>query len=128
MVEAIRAADVVVITPSNPPLSIWPILSVGDIAEAMGQAGRVMAVSPLFGGRALKGPADRVMASLGLPPGNAGVLAAYDGLVDDLFIDTGDREDRSGLAAPGISVHVGSTRIAEQEQATAFAGRMMELL
>ena len=128
VVEAIRAADVVVITPSNPPLSIWPILSVGDIAEAMGQAGRVMAVSPLFGGRALKGPADRVMASLGLPPGNAGVLAAYDGLVDDLFIDTGDREDRSGLAAPGISVHVGSTRIAEQEQATAFAGRMMELL
>ena len=128
MVEAIHAADLVVITPSNPPLSIWPILAVSDIAEAMGQAGRVMAVSPLFGGRALKGPADRVMASLDLPPGNVGVQAAYDGLVDDLFIDTGDRDDRSELASLGISVHVGSTRIAEQPQATAFARRIMELL
>ena len=126
--EAIRSADAVVISPSNPPLSIWPILAIGDIAEAIGQAGRVMAVSPLFAGRALKGPADRVMASLGMPPGNSGVLAAYNGLVDDLFIDSGDREDVSGLAASGVSVHVGSTRIAAPEQAIAFAGRMMELL
>ena len=117
----------VVITPSNPPLSIWPILAVGEIAEGVARADRVMAVSPLFGGRALKGPADRVMASLGLPAGNAGVVAAYEGLVDDLFIDTGDEEDRRELAAPGLTVHVGSTRIAEQEQATAFAGWMMGL-
>ncbi len=127
VVQAIRAADVVVITPSNPPLSIWPILAIGEIAQAVARADRVMAVSPLFGGRALKGPADRVMASLGLPAGNAGVVAAYEGLVDDLFIDTGDEEDRRELAASGLTVHVGSTRIAEQEQATAFAGWMMGL-
>ena len=126
--EAILSADVVVITPSNPPLSIWPILAVSDIAAALKQAGRVMAVSPLFGGRALKGPADRVMASLGLPPGNSGVLAAYEGILDDLFIDSGDRDDTPRLAASGVSVHVGSTLIAQPEQATAFAARIMELV
>ena len=128
VVEAIRSADVVVITPSNPPLSIWPILAVGEIAVALKQAERVMAVSPLFGGRALKGPADRVMASLGLPPGNAGVLSAYEGMLDDLFIDSGDRDDRGELAESGVSVHVGSTLIAERGRAIAFAARIMELL
>ena len=128
VLEAVREADAVIITPSNPPLSIWPILAVEEIAEAVRQAGRVMAVSPLFGGRALKGPADRVMSSLGLPPGNRGVAEAYEGLLDDLFIDSGDRRDRAELAELGISVHVGSTRIAERRQAMAFAGRMMEML
>ena len=87
-----------------------------------------MAVSPLFGGRALKGPADQVMASLGLPAGNAGILAAYEGRLDDLFIDSGDRDDRAALAESGVSVHVGSTLIAEPEQAIAFAARIMDLL
>lgn len=128
VLSALREADAVIIAPSNPPLSIWPILAVEEIAEALRQAARVMAVSPLFGGRALKGPADRVMASLGLPPGNQGVAKAYEGMLDDLFIDSGDRGDAEELASLGISVHVGPTRIAEREQAAALAGRMMELL
>ena len=128
VVEAIRSADAVIIAPSNPPLSIWPILAVPEIGTAMRDARRVMAVSPLFGGRALKGPADRVMRSLGLPPGNAGVLAAYDGLVDDLFIDSGDEGDAPSLAETGVAVHVGSTLVAERRQAVAFAARMLEVL
>lgn len=128
VLSALREADAVIIAPSNPPLSIWPILAVEEIAEALRQAGRVMAVSPLFGGRALKGPADRVMASLGLPPGNPGVVKAYEGMLDDLFIDSADGGDTDELASLGVSVHVGSTRIAERDQAVAFAGRMMELL
>ena len=126
--EAIVSADVVIIGPSNPPLSIWPILAIREIWDAMAEARRVMAVSPLFGGRALKGPADRVMASLGLPAGNSGVLAAYENLVDDLFIDTGDREDVAALSGMRTSIHVGPTRIAGRDQATAFAARMMEVL
>ncbi len=128
VVEAIEGAEVVIIAPSNPPLSIWPILAIDEIADALAEAPRVMAVSPLFGGRALKGPADRVMASLGLPPGNAGVLAAYRGLLDDLFIDTGDRDELAELAASGVKIHIGSTLIREPEPATAFAVRMMALL
>ena len=117
-----------VIAPSNPPLSIWPILAVDEIAVALKRTKRVMAVSPLFGGRALKGPADRVMASLGLPPGNAGVVSAYEGILDDLFIDSADRADRGELAGSGVSVHARSTLIAEPEQAMAFAARIVELL
>lgn len=128
VVDAIRAADAVIIAPSNPPLSIWPILAVSEIGAAMRDARRVMAVSPLFGGKALKGPADRVMRSLGLPPGNAGVIAAYDGLLDDLFIDSGDAGDAPSLAEAGVAVHVGSTRIAERRRAVTFAGRMLETL
>jgi LPPG:FO 2-phospho-L-lactate transferase len=128
VLEAIADADAVVIAPSNPPLSVWPILAVREIATAVRDAGRVMAVSPLFGGRALKGPADRVLTSLGFPPGNAGVVAAYPGLVQDLFIDSADQADVPALSGSGLSVHAGSTRIAEVEQATGLARRMMGLL
>ena len=88
----------------------------------------MMAVSPLFGVRALKGPADRVMASLGLPPGNAGVVEAYPGLIQDLFIDSADHADADDRTGPALSVHVGSTRIAGVEEATRFARRMVNLL
>ena len=80
----------------------------------------MVAVSPLFGGQALKGPADRVMASLGLPPGNAGVLAAYEGLLTDLVVDSGDSRDVA-LATPGLAVHSADTRIAEPAAAVRFA-------
>lgn len=92
VVTAIETADMVVIAPSNPPLSIWPVLAVEGVREAVARHSNVVAVSPLFGGKALKGPADRVMASLGLPPGNAGVVAAYDGLIGLLVIDSRDSD------------------------------------
>ena len=128
VLEAIADADAVVIAPSNPPLSVWPILAVRGIATVVRDARRVMAVSPLFGGRALKGPADRVLTSLGFPPGNAGVVAAYPGLIGDLFIDSTDQADVPALTGSGLSVHAGSTRIAEVEQAIGLARRMMTLL
>ncbi|HEY6635181.1 MAG TPA: 2-phospho-L-lactate transferase [Acidimicrobiia bacterium] len=93
VVEAIEQADRVVIGPSNPPLSIWPILGVAGVDEAVRGHRSVVAVSPLIGGTTVKGPADRVMASLGLPPGNHGVALAYDGLIDHLVIDTSDQGD-----------------------------------
>ncbi len=124
--EAIADADLVVIAPSNPPLSIWPVLGIPALREAVAAAARVVAVSPLFGGKALKGPADRVMAALGLPAGNAGVVAAYDGLLTDLVVDSGDAADMA-LAGSGLAVHVADTRIAAPEAAARFAGRLLEL-
>jgi LPPG:FO 2-phospho-L-lactate transferase len=93
VVHAIESADLVVIAPSNPPLSIWPILAVDGIEAAVRSHPTVAAVSPLFGGAPLKGPADAVMAGLGLRPGTAGILDAYDGLIGTLFIDEGDQRD-----------------------------------
>lgn len=116
-IEAIDEADVIVIGPSNPPLSIWPILAIEGFREALERHRRVVAVSPLIGGRALKGPADRVMSSLGLPPGNAGVVAAYQGLADVIVVDQSDRDQ----PLQGLEVMVADTRIPDSRSAARLA-------
>ncbi len=80
VLEAIRDADRLIIGPSNPPLSIWPILAIEEVRSAVADHPSVTAISPLIGGKTVKGPADRVLASLGFPPGNRGVAADYEGL------------------------------------------------
>ena len=89
VVEAIAEADVVVIAPSNPFVSIRPILAVPGIEEALRER-RVAAISPLVGGKALRGPLAEMMASLGHEPGAAGVRALYGDLVSIFVLD---RED-----------------------------------
>lgn len=125
VMAAIRQADLVVIGPSNPPLSIWPILSVPGVAEAIGDSARVVAVSPLFEGRPLKGPADVVMRGVGLPAGTEGILAAYDGLLDELIVDTADAADVEQLQGE-VRIRPLDTRIAEPEAAAALAQRLVE--
>ena len=120
VVEALGESDVVVIGPSNPPLSIWPTLAVPGVADAIASASRVVAVSPLFGGRPVKGPTDRVMSGLGLPSGTAGVLAAYDGLLHELIVDASDASDVS-LATDRVAIRTADTRIAEPEAAEKLA-------
>ena len=125
VIEAIGDADLVVIAPSNPPLSIWPILAIREIHDAVLAHPRVIAVSPLFGGKALKGPADRVMASLRLPPGTAGVLAAYRALLDDLIVDKGDADEE--VDAGSVRIHALDTRIADPARAARFAREVLAL-
>lgn len=119
VLAAIGEADAVVIAPSNPVLSIWPILAVDDIREAL-EGARVMAVSPLIGGKALKGPAADVMASLGLPSGTEGVIAAYDGLLDDLVVDASDV-----IEHPDVRIIGTDTRIPDWERARRLAKEMV---
>jgi LPPG:FO 2-phospho-L-lactate transferase len=128
VLDAITQADAVVIAPSNPPLSIWPILGVPGIADAVSSARRVIGVSPLFGGRALKGPAHAVLRSLGMSAGNRGVMEAYRGLLHDFVIDVGDAPDRDRLMDHALRVHVHDTRIAEPTAAIAFAEWLVDLL
>ncbi len=126
VIEAITTADTVLVAPSNPPLSIHPILAISAIRQAVASAPKVIAVSPLFGGKALKGPADRVMASIGLPAGSAGVLAAYSGLISDLVIDTADAADADTLAGE-VRIHSTDTRFTQAEPATRFARWLLDL-
>jgi LPPG:FO 2-phospho-L-lactate transferase len=126
VIEAIAAATAVVIGPSNPVLSIWPILAVPGLVEAVAAKVKVVGVSPLIGGTALKGPAHQVMASLGLPDGNAGVIAAYGGLLTDLFIDSSDRAQRHRLLGPRI--HVADIRIPDLAASTRLAEALLEIL
>jgi len=69
--------------------------------------------------QALKGPADRVMASLGYPKGNAGVAAAYDGFITDLVIDAGDASDADELSDL-VTVHVTDTHLTTREASRRF--------
>jgi len=115
--DAIAGADLLVIAPSNPPLSIWPILAVDGVSEAVTNHPDTVAVSPLIGGKALKGPADRVLLSLGFPEGNAGVAAAYDGLIHTLVVDQSDR----GTTPADVDEVSEETRIGPPEAAERLA-------
>jgi len=98
VVEALAEADVIVITPSNPYVSIAPILAVAEIRGAL-ERRRVpcVAVSPLIGGRAVKGPADRMLARMAGGTTPAHLARCYDGLIDALVID--EQDAPAGLEA-----------------------------
>jgi len=91
VLEALAAADAILIAPSNPYVSIWPILAVGGIRAGL-EARRVpcVAVSPLVGGRAVKGPADRMLARMAGGTEPAHVASCYAGLIDALVVDESD--------------------------------------
>ena len=87
-VEALRAADAILIGPSNPIISIGPILAVPGMREALRCApAPVVAVSPFVGGRAVKGPTDAFMEQAGLDRSASGIAAAYEGVIDGLVAD-----------------------------------------
>ena len=91
VLEALGSADVILIAPSNPYVSIWPILAVDGIREALAaRTAPCVAVSPLVGGQAVKGPADRMLARMagGTEPGH--VASCYEGLIDALVVDESD--------------------------------------
>lgn len=96
---AIADADLIVVAPSNPLLSIDPILAVPGLSEAVltSTAPRV-GVSPLIGGKAVKGPLGRLIDDLGLRPGAGGVAARYGELLDGFVVDTADLQDTEGSA------------------------------
>ncbi|MEP6811899.1 MAG: 2-phospho-L-lactate transferase [Actinomycetota bacterium] len=100
VLDAIAAADLLLIAPSNPYVSVAPILAVPAIRAALA-ARRVpcVAISPLIGGRAVKGPADRMLARLAGGTSPRHVATCYDGLIDALVIDEADADDVDGLGA-----------------------------
>jgi LPPG:FO 2-phospho-L-lactate transferase len=105
VMKTLAGADLVVFCPSNPVVSIGPILAVPGMREALASSpAPKVAVSPIVGGRALKGPADRMLASLGHEVSPAGVARMYEGLVDGMVIDEVDEGKRRGIEALGMRV------------------------
>jgi LPPG:FO 2-phospho-L-lactate transferase len=103
VLEALAEADVIVIAPSNPYVSIGPILAVAEIRRALEQRSvPCVAVSPLIGGRAVKGPADRMLARLAGGTTPAHVASCYERLIDALVIDKVDAHDTSPPASPRL--------------------------
>jgi len=91
VLEALRAADAIVLGPSNPVISIGPILAVPGMREAIAGAGApVLAVSPFVAGQVVKGPTEPFMQALGRPSTAAGVATLYTGLIEAMVVDEGD--------------------------------------
>ena len=110
VVEAIESAELIVIAPSNPLVSIAPVLAVPGIRDALVQRRKdVIAVSPIIAGAALKGPADRMLDELGHDASVLGVAALYNEFASTLVIDTADDSLQSAVESFGLSCIVTET-------------------
>lgn len=130
VLEGLQQADAIVLCPSNPWVSLDPILAVPGVRAAL--AGRlVLAVSPIISGRALKGPAAKIYREMGVEPSAAAVARHYQDLLDGFVLDDVDRELESEIKAMGMKTLVTDTvmndrgeRLRLAQQVLQFAGRL----
>jgi LPPG:FO 2-phospho-L-lactate transferase len=118
VLEAIGEADLVVIAPSNPILSILPITAVPAIGQAVADCDTVVAVSPLVGGKAVKGPAVEMLAATGHPPGHEGIVKVYAGLITHLVVD-------DAFTSPLMATLGTDTMIGDPDQAARLASEVI---
>jgi LPPG:FO 2-phospho-L-lactate transferase len=116
VLDALEEAQLILLAPSNPFVSIAPILAVRPIREALERRSTpAVAVSPLIGGRAVKGPADLMFSRLGGGTAPVDVARQYEGLIDALVFDEADADGADEVAALGIRPIVARTLMADEE-------------
>jgi LPPG:FO 2-phospho-L-lactate transferase len=126
---ALAEAELVVIGPSNPLVSVAPILATPGLREAVLRApGPRIGVSGIIAGQALRGPADRMLASLGHEATARGVAALYRGLLDRFVIDTADEALAADIEALGMAVDVLPTVMRSDADRAALATALLELV
>lgn len=124
VLQAIREADVVLLPPSNPVVSIGIILGVPGIRDALrGTRAPVVGVSPIIGGAPVRGHADACLAPLGVPVSAAGVASLYRDFLDGWLVDTADEQDRY----PGVRVQARDLHMRDVEGAADIAGSALGL-
>jgi LPPG:FO 2-phospho-L-lactate transferase len=127
VIEAIKEAERIIICPSNPILSIAPILSISAIRKALETSeAPIVGVSPIVGGKAIKGPADRIMASMGFEVSPYGVAKFYGNLLKHLVIDEVDLEHEKSIQKIGVRVTVTNTLMKSVGDAISLARVVME--
>jgi LPPG:FO 2-phospho-L-lactate transferase len=128
VLDALADADVVVIAPSNPIVSIGPLLAVPGIAEALrSRRADTVAVSPIVAGVALKGPADRLMRELGHEASVVGVARIYRDIAATLVVDTADAGLAGAVEAEGMACVVTDTIMSSPEVAADLSRRILEV-
>jgi LPPG:FO 2-phospho-L-lactate transferase len=129
VLAAIRDARAVVIAPSNPFLSIGPILALPGVRAALrSRRGPIVAVSPLVGGRAVSGPLARLLRRFGHPPSSVGIARCYRPFLDALVIDRGDHADVPHLAREGCDAILADTVFSTPRRAARVAATILEAL
>jgi len=127
VIEAVEQAERIVVAPSNPVVSIDPVLAVPGLRDAIAsRRDRVVAVSPIIGGKALKGPADRLLDELGREASVVGVGQWYQDLVGTLLLDTVDAEHAPAVADLGITPVVTDTIMSDPVVTDELARRCLE--
>lgn len=127
VLDAIAAADLVVVAPSNPLVSIAPVLAVPAVADAVAaRRERVVAVSPIVAGAALKGPADRMLAELGHEPSVVGVARLWSPIAATLVVDEADGARAAEVEAEGMACVVAPTVMSGPAEAAALARTVLE--
>ena len=122
VVDAIHAADVVLVCPSNPVTSVGPILAVPGVREALaGTRAHVVAVSPIVGGAPVSGPAGALMRARGLDVSPLGVATAYAPWLDVLVIDARDRSLQPALERTGVRAVAADTIMTDRASEIALA-------
>jgi LPPG:FO 2-phospho-L-lactate transferase len=129
VMEALVSSGAVILCPSNPFISIGPILAVPGIREAMRQAeATVVAVSPVVGGQAIKGPTAAMLAQLGHDVSAAGVAAMYADILDAFVLDTRDEALRSRVSDLGLAVRTAETIMNSAQARVDLARAVMEMV
>ncbi len=127
VLAAVADAEVVVVCPSNPIVSIGPLLAVPGLADELVARRRdVVAVSPIIAGAALKGPADRLLAELGHEPTVVGVARLYADFVGTLLVDEADAASADAVEACGVRCVVAPTVMHTPEDAAALASLLLD--
>lgn len=122
------ALAAIVICPSNPYISIDPILAVPGMRRMIESAtAPVIAVSPIVGGRALKGPTAKMMAELGITPTSAAIAAHYRGLIDAIVLDAADGDAAFTIMETGVRVMVANTVMTTLDDKQKLAESVLEL-
>lgn len=127
VLEAIATADLVVLCPSNPVVSIGTILQVPGIKRALASA-RVVGVSPIVGGAVVRGMADKLLPAVGVEVSAAGVARGYGRVLDGWVIDLKDADLAAGLREMGLAVEVTDTIMADLDITTALAHTALGVL
>ena len=128
-IAAIRSADAIVFCPSNPIVSIGPVLALPGVQDAIKTfTGPRIAVSPIVGGRALKGPAAKMMAELGEEVSSVGVARRLMGVCDTLVVDTEDAADAGKIEALGMHAVVTGTVMAGDADKERLAAEILQLV
>jgi LPPG:FO 2-phospho-L-lactate transferase len=129
MEESILAADAVILAPSNPFISIGPILAVPGMKQALCRtAAPVLAVTPIVGGRALKGPAAKMLLELGHPASALGVAQIYRGLAKVFVLDRQDMALKDEIEALGMKVSTTDTVMNNLDDKARLARHLLEPL
>jgi LPPG:FO 2-phospho-L-lactate transferase len=129
VLEALKAADRILICPSNPLISIGPILSVPGIRRALiQQRDKVLAVCPIVGGKSLKGPSDRMMRQMGFQASALGVARLYRDVCGTLMIDVADSKAKTGIESLCLRVIVCPTVMKTLDDKIALARSVLHSL